>query len=372
MNQTGRGRGALVGVAILALALSCSPILATHTQQQQSEQSSDASERSSVSSQPATRPAEQREPELWLHAVMGSPAIVQQMHAKGARGIVDLRYQFNRRAAESLFAKYNRANLSLCVTLRWRQSAGTKGKAGKDLDAAPTQQEADEMLDQLMRLINSPQGKAMGDRLWIQFYNEIAGGPGSIRSQEAADGLFAFATRVAERIRAEAPRVRIVGPGITGTDVLRKTALERSTKVARDRHALLMRIIRWSAQHADAVDLHLHSRDGQTARTDLETIRQLLDQEPQGKSTGIVSMEWSCARFPDRDDPEAVRRTILDIWEAMAQYNVLVAAYSSYGPGLKQSEMHRWKNLTDVRRQPREPFYSTVRDIAGGRHRDEK
>lgn len=327
----------------------------------------------------AALPADYVEPEIWIHALIGSPNKGAEMGAKGIRGIVDMR-KFNVNTCQKLVDTYASMNLGCCLTVRWMGSAedeedravksGRRGerKAAIEggrarVDTAPSASEGERARKQLMEVLTSPSAKKLGSKLWVQFYNEIAGGPGTIHPEDQ-EALFDWATETAKQIRREAPAVRICGPGLAGIDVLDKDdkSLDQTGKYRKD---ILLRAIRFSIQYGDAVDIHLHASGGDMANDELSHVRRIIDREG-GAAKGIVVWEWSPARYPNRNDTEGVRKAIVDIWQAMAKYGVLHAAYGSYASTQQQSELYRWKALTQNGR-PSQPFYQTFVEIADGK-----
>lgn len=297
--------------------------------------------------------------ELWIHGLARTPDKAAQMHAKGVRFIIDLSTS-RTMDVRSTLSKFVESDMGICITLRW--SAGMEDDGRSRLDSPPSAQQANDAIDELMAALTSPEARQLEGRLWVQFYNEIAGGPGTFRPEDA-DALFNFATNAARRIRAEAPHVKISGPGITAPGVLDKSE-DSLTGTSADRYRGLRRAIRWSIQYADAVDLHLHTTGGAEARRLLSIVRRAMDREPDGERCGIVVWEWSSAKARNRGDLQAAKQHMIDIWQAMNEHNVLAAAYSYYYVTPRLGDAYRWVTLTNESGQPREPFYSTFVDLA--------
>lgn len=300
----------------------------------------------------------QTKPDIWIFGILGSPHLGRQINAGGVRAIIDLNL-LTVDNSRRLMKSYASQDLGLCLTLRW------KDPANKRQEGLPAPEVVNEKIDILMDLLKTDEAKQIGDRLWIQFFNEATGGPGTIQPNRV-EGLFEFATRTAERIRKEAPHVKICGPALTGVDVMEKDEATLP-RMGKQRRQGLLRCIRWSIEHADAVDLHLHAESGPWARRHLKLVREAIDREPGGQKLDLVVWEWSCARFPNRTDKAAIRETLIDVYSAMCDYDVKVAAYGAYYPPMDLGEQYQWKNLMDTRGQKNEPFYSFFVDLANGK-----
>lgn len=296
-------------------------------------------------------------PEMWIFGILGSPHLGQQMNAKGVRAIVDLNL-FTRANIDKLLAVYESREMGLCITLRWKDPERERE------ELLPAPDVVDAKLDLLMEVLASDQARGLGDRLWIQFFNEVTGGPGVIRSEAQADLLFAFATRAATRIREEAPHVKIAGPALTGIEVLQKDPATLSA-LGRKRRAGLTRCLEWSIENADAVDIHLHAVDGEWTRSMLRVVRDALDAIPGGSDMDLVTWEWSCARQPNRDDPAVVRAALDEIWAAMTEFDVKIAAYACYYPPAGLGDIYQWANVVDHEGKKNEPVYGFLVEVAG-------
>lgn len=296
---------------------------------------------------------------LWVHGTANADDTVR-IGAKGARTIVNARHA-SRAQLLNVLGEFARRDVGICLTIRWQNPTDEKNPQ----DEAPTDDEGRRVADELIEILNSADAKALSGRIWVQFFNEITGGPGRF-APDQADRMFEWATATAIRLRAEAPHVKIAGPAITGAEVLESD--EKDLRgMSRVRHDGMLRAIRWSVKYADAVDVHLHVRDATAARSRLNSVRRLMDREEGGRQTGIVVWEWSCAKFPDRESERAVRAAIIGIWKEMAAAGVLHAAYGGMWVPRGQPEVYQWKNLHGPDGKPNEPFYTTFRDIAAGR-----
>lgn len=294
----------------------------------------------------------------WVFGIQSAPERAKKIGARGVRGIVDLR-KFHPAALANVLQKYANLDLGFCLTLRWRAPTRTGKKAvgAARVDVPPTPEEAENSIEQVVALLNTPAALQLGEKLWVQLYNEISGGPGRF-GEDDEDAMFEYATRLATRIRADAPLVKIVGPALTAVHVLDRADNASLTRIQKLRYQRLLRTISWSARFADAVDLHLHAENGNWATEAIRTVREVLDQQPGGLETEIVSLEWSCARFKNRSDAKAVRSALDEIWKALNDNGVALAAYAGYWPGKNQKEIHQWKSLVDLEGNPKEPFYS--------------
>ncbi len=337
----------------LGLSAACAPLGAQGTRQP-----------------PPTEPAEQPGPgetpgqaspapsmELWIHG-LGNPARLSAISARGVRMIVNMRKELRPEGMRRNIAQYEARGLGLVITLRWTDPNDTKRPVRHDV--APTEQEERDAIDTLIDVLNLPESKRMSGRLWVQFYNEVAGGPGTIMPEQA-DGLYGFATRTAERIRAEAPHIRICGPALTSLAPLEAQIEPGST--AELRRDGLLRAIRWSIENADAVDIHLHCSGGEDAIDQLGLLRRALQQAGKPDMT-ILSLEWSPARFAGRTtDLAGAQAALIDIYRAMAEHGVAIAAYSAFSDSALR-DTYEWANLWDRQGQPHEPFYSLFKRLS--------
>lgn len=309
--------------------------------------------------------------EPWIFG-LGSPALAADIGARGLRVVVDL----SQLSTENAIADLRRAihfNQNICLTLRWRDPDEPDYDRLHVDDAT-----ADARLEDLMTILVSEEGQALGDRLWIQFYNEISGGPGTILP-EHTDQLFDFATRAALRIRAEAPDVRIVSAALTGFHVLGSDPDTRD-EMAWYRFDMLTRAMDWGLQHADAIDMHLHTDSSKTLRDNVRFVREAMAERPGdrefNKSFPLVCFEWSPAKYPNRDDDDAVRTVMRNIWVALNECNIQVAAYGNYYVPVELSETFQWKNITELDGSFNEPIYETymaiTRDPGGMAQRGRK
>lgn len=297
--------------------------------------------------------------QLWIHGAGRIPEQAAELGAQGLRFIHNLRAG-PPQSAEAILARYADAGVGLCLTLRWADSA--EQSAISKTDTPPSAEESAAAIADLLVVLNSESARRMEGRLWVQFYNEYLGGPGTFDAQHD-DQMFQFATDAARRIRSEAPYVRISGPALIATDILGVN--ERNLRPAqRDRQRRMLRGIRWSIQYADAVDVHLHTDSGASAARTLDSVREAIRREPGGEHCGLVVWEWSCAKFPRRDDAAGVRNAIVDIWNAIVDARVVAAAYGGMWPPKGQPEYFQWKNLLNEEGRPNEPVFSTFKELA--------
>jgi len=309
---------------------------------------------------PAAPPTEQprlSRPELWMHG-LGNPARLSAVSAHGLRMILNVRKDLRVEGMRRYIAQYEARGLGLIITIRWTDPNDNKRPIR--LDVAPTPAEERDAIDTLITVLNGPESRRMSGRLWVQFFNEVVGGPGTIMP-EHADGLYGFATRASERIRAEAPHVKIIGPALTALDPLEAAPEPGSTTELR-REGLL-RALRWTITHADAVDIHLHCAGGDDARQKLAQLKRALQSE--GKpDLPIVSLEWSPARFAARRaDLVGAQAALADIYRAMAEAGVRIAAYAAFAD-TPLKDTYEWANLWDAQGRPHEPFYSLYKTLA--------
>ncbi len=325
---------------------------------------------------PITRGDEDSEadvPELWLFGV-SSPASCKPFNAGGVRLLVDMRTLDLQNALASI-DQYSDTGLGFCLTIRWlnpeyEQKSDAPTTRDFHTDVPPTDEEAEEAIDNLLALATSDAAIRMGDKLWIQMFNEIAGGPGTILPEDA-DVMFDFATELARRLDVEAPHVRICGPALTGTEVLDREDIPEDDEMGIERHKLLTRAIEWSAQYADAIDSHLHAENGAWTHAELMRVRRELDNVIGGEKVDIVSWEWSCARYEDQEDKEGAVEAMVDIWHVMTDFGVTQAAYAPYMPNENLNEIYRWMTPVQADGNPNEPFHARIVSIGHGEYDDE-
>ena len=297
-------------------------------------------------------------PELWIHGVPMQPERLKAVNASGGRMFVDLR-KLDGKGARAHLQRYVNLDVGICLTLRWIDPNDREAA-----DIAPTPTERVEKTNLLMEILTSPESKAFGDRIWVQFFNEVTGGPGMIRAEDA-DTMFGWATETALRIRKEAPHVKLCGPALTALDVLEKDP-RSLTRMGQQRRDGLLRSIAWSAEFADAIDLHLHMADGDSARAWIRLLRGLLDKQPGGKETKILSLEWSPARYQPQSNLEGAIDTLIDIYRAMAEADFPIAGYATYYPALNIGQIFHWQSVVTTKGTPNEPFFSTLKKIGAG------
>jgi len=305
-------------------------------------------------SQPAARASG---PEMWLHGI-GDPQRLTSVSAHGVRLILNVRKDLSITAMRQKIARLQSSGLGLVITIRW-PDPNSRTRPVK-LDTAPTEDEAKEVADTLLEVLNLPESREMNGRLWVQFYNEVTGGPGTIMPEQA-DAMYQFATETAERIRKEAPRVRIAGPSLTSLDPLESRP--RAGSKAALRREGLRRAIDWSVKNADAVDIHLHCSGGDDANHQLDQLRAALGEAGQ-PDMPIVSFEWSPARFAARaTDLVGAQEAIRGIYQAMSDHHVRIAAYAAFADTPLKST-YEWAYLWDAQGKPHEPFVSLYRSIS--------
>ena len=366
------------GFAVIFLLVACSTSLSA--QSSSSGESSaalsglpmtGASADTTLINESEDQPAPDLQPQLWIFGVQASPSDAKEIGAAGVRGIIDLR-KFSANKYLPMLRKYADLDLGFCMTLRWKpdksnmtkNTKGKRGRSGDRDDVPPTQEESDQSIREVIKVLKSPEAKRLSGKLWVQFYNEISGGPGRFGEAEE-DPMFAYATKLALKIREEAPFVKICGPALTGVESLDKAESVRNQKrISKLRYQRLVRTIQWSVKYGDAVDIHLHAESGEWVDQSLQTVRRVLGEQPGGSNFQIVSWEWSPARFKDRDNKEAVQQVLGDIWNAMSKNGVSIAAYASYWPGQKQKPIYQWKSIVTSDSQPHEPFYTFFVDTA--------
>ncbi len=306
-------------------------------------------------------------PEMWLFGASKKPSQTELIDATGIRMIMDLR-RFDVKAAGDKLRVYADRGLGLALTVRWANTVhkGDKAMAGENFDTLPSAQETRKAIKNLVTLLGSKPARKLGDRLVLQFYNEVAGGPGSMNS-ETIDEFLAFATETSEQVRMANPEIQICGPSMTIALFLFDADGARAHRNAKDKEIVVEKSIQWSAEHADLIDMHIHGKDGTDARIALRKLRDQLDASG-GERVGIVSYEWSCARFENRDDDEAVANAIRGIWSAMSDHNVLQAAYGPFWPMSKSPrpgvrDRFGWATVVDTEGNPHPVITNTLRSL---------
>jgi len=304
-------------------------------------------------------------PELWLFGTVTNPRLAQAVSASGVRAIVNLRGLKMDFAKERL-ADFAKRDLGLAICLRWMKAVpgGGRPKGRDNHDTPPTPQERERAIAQLTQLLGSRSARSMKDRLYIQFYNEVGGGPGRF-PPEHADELLDFATAAASEIRKVNPDVQICGPAVTGGQ-LSKIDMRLTKPSMVEKADVVKKALRWTAEHADASDIHVHGVDGSRFDASVANLRRYLDQYG-GEEVHLVSFEWSCARFPRRDDKQAVAGAIHGVWDMLARHNLQVATYGPYWPLEAKSEAASdrfgWASVVDSNGDPNPPVYETLREI---------
>jgi hypothetical protein len=255
--------------------------------------------------------------------------------------------------------------------LRWKRPHGDDERltGAENYDVPPTDPEKAHALAMLEDVLTTEDAKKLAGRLYIQFYNEVGGGPGKFTSDQL-DDMLDFATDATQMIREKAPHVKICGPAITMGQVLNRE-LQDDPRF-REQAEIILSCLEWTARHADAIDLHLHAMDGSNARTAIRDLRVMMSEYPGGDELDMVAFEWSPARFANREDGPQVRNAMLGIWQAMAEGGIQHAAYGSYWATDERreagvNEIFLWKSIVDESGRPREPIYSTLDDIGHDR-----
>ena len=352
---------AAIGSLVFA-GSACAPTFAGHSQVPGDTQDPPVANRTTASSPPLTPSSvapSDTGPELWLHGI-GDPQRLTSVSAHGVRLILNVRKELSVTAMQQKIARLQSSGLGLVITIRWPDP--TSRSKPVRLDTAPTTAEAKEITDTLMEVLNLPESKEMAGHLWVQFYNEVAGGPGTIMPEQA-DGMYQFATKAAVRIRQQAPHIRIAGPALTSLDPLESNP--RSGSKAALRREGLRRAIDWSIKNADAVDLHLHSSGGDDARRQLGQLRNALEKAGKPEMP-IVSFEWSPARFEARTtDLTGAQEAMRGIYEAMAEQHLLIAAYAAFADTALKGT-YEWAYLWDAQGHPHEPFFSLYKTLSEG------
>jgi len=306
-------------------------------------------------------------PEMWLFGASKKPSQTELIDATGIRMILDLRKLDVKVAGEKL-RSYTDRGLGLALTVRWANTVhkGDRPLAEENFDTPPSTKESKKAIKDLVTLLGSKSARKLGDRLVLQFYNEVAGGPGSMNSN-TIDELLAFATETTKQVRKANPELQICGPSMTTALFLFDPDEAKAQRNAKDKEIVVNKSIEWSAKYADLIDLHIHGKDGTDARIALRKLRDQLDAIG-GKRVGIVTYEWSCARFEDRENDEAVANAIRGIWNAMSDHNVLQAAYGPYWPMVKNPrpgvrDRFGWATVVDTEGNPNPVICKTLRDL---------
>src|SRR5690606_35272394 len=130
--------------------------------------------------------------------------------------------------------------------LRWKnpRHEGPRPTGRANFDTPPSAQEAARALDQLAEILGSDAARRMGDRLYIQFFNEIGGGPGRF-DLDNLEAMVRFATDAVSRIRSVNENAQICGPAVSGQQLhLANEALNRPDLA--DKSALIERWLEWT------------------------------------------------------------------------------------------------------------------------------
>lgn len=309
-------------------------------------------------------------PEFWIFGLEAKPQRAIPLGGQGIRGILDLR-TLSADAAINMMGQYADLGEGMAITLRWKvpHDKDERLTGAANFDVPPTPSESARALDLLEQILTSPEAQRLSDHLYIQFYNEVGGGPGRF-TKDQLPAMLEFASQATKLIREKAPFARICGPAFTMGQILNQELADDPDFA--DQAEVIQKSIEWTAQNADAIDLHMHGTDGTYAKQALHELREMLREVPGGDDLEIVAWEWSPARFRPRDDTEAVRNAILGLWQAMAEGGVSHAAYGSYWATAERreagvAELYLWKSIVSEDGMPREPVFSTLQDIGMGR-----
>jgi len=279
--------------------------------------------------------------ELWLFGV-SEVKRMKPFDARGMRTIIDLR-TIDPKSAISFLDKMARSDMGVAICIRWKNPdhSGDQPRGKENFDVPPTPEESAAALSALTEVLTSAPARKIGKRLYIQIYNEIGGGPGTFGIDDVP-GMFEFADAAVPVIRSASPEARICGPALSGGQ-LAFYGSEPKTEGKLLKSEQIERWMVWTAHNADVADVHLNGLDvdAQWANTALGNMRQILD-ERGGHNVGLVSFEWSCSGYPDRDDDPGVANYIHDLWAVLKGHNVQAAAYT-YWPLLDRPEEVRAK-----------------------------
>jgi len=309
-------------------------------------------------------------PEFWIFGLEAKPQRAIPLGGKGIRGILDLR-TLSADAAINMMGQYADLGEGMTISLRWKvpHDEDERITGAANFDVPPTPSESARALDLLEQILTSPQAQRLSDHLYIQFYNEVGGGPGRF-TKDQLPAMLDFATQATKLIREKAPSAKICGPAFTMGQILNQELADDPDFA--DQVEVIQKSIEWTARNADAIDLHMHGTDGTYAKQALHELREMLHDVRGGDDLEIVAWEWSPARYRHRDDTEGVRNAILGLWQAMAEGGVTHAAYGSYWATAERreagvAEIYLWKSIVNEDGMPREPIFSTLQDIGMGR-----
>ncbi len=308
---------------------------------------------------------EQGGTELWLFGASDAD-LTDPFDARGVRVIVDMRTIKTQQSIAFLRSLANK-NLGVAICLRWKNSRheGDRARGRENFDVPPTAQEASRALSQLREILGSEPAKQIGERFYIGIYNEIGGGPGRYDLSDA-DEMLAFANRLVPIIREANPKIRISGPAISGGQ-LAQYGKETQKAANVGKAELIEQWIEWSARNADVQDVHLNGIDVDPSWADdcLTTMRRILDAHG-GQHVGLVSFEWSCSGYGQRENAAGIRQYIKDVWATLNRHNVQVAAYTYwplFGMPLEMQSKTSWASVIGPDRKPNEAVWETLEDI---------
>ncbi len=361
-----RKRKILFGLAVMCslAAIGCSSSSSAGDQRSVKRNKRQAETKKKAPDAPTNAP----DTELWLFGPVNQPELTTPLGALGVRTIVDLR-AFSVGESKKTLKEYADRDLGIGICLRWRNPGAGESKVMRtdNYDVPPTEKEAEQAISDLISLLQTSDAKRLGDKLFVQFYNEVGGGPGTMIPEDA-DELFDFATRATAEIRKVNPVLRICGPAITGGQL---QPMEKKSRKMEQKAEVIEKAIVWSAEHADVIDMHMHAMDGSWAGVALQSLRDKLDLTARGKTVQILSFEWSCARYPDRENDEGVHNALLSIWDTINEFDLICAAYGPYWPlknkgNEKVADRFGWVSIVTEDNQRNQPIYDTLVEIGGG------
>lgn len=292
---------------------------------------------------------------MWITGVnIESTDAVKEIGVAGARYIIDMR-TIDAAQIKRYLTKHTKHDLGLCLTLRWVDQNGNGS-----YDKAPSRPEAQAKMNTLLSALNSPEAKKLGDKLWIQFFNEVGDGPGTLRPADV-DTMLEIATEGVTQLRKFLPQVKVCGPALSQVSDLR-TARNQAAQANRDQYDTTMKAVKWAVAHADAIDLHLRVKGAADAKKELIGLDTAIKQIASDASLDIVVFEWNLSGATFEND-RALARAHFEVFGAMANHGVKIAAYAGYMP----SEMRKDQasvSLVNAKGEPREPYYRVISTLA--------
>ncbi len=356
---------ALTTAAVIAVGAAPPRKAGSRKQARQSQTVSKNSARIIAREDPAQNATASTSTELWLFGISDVKRM-KPFNAQGTRTIIDLR-TFDTAGAISFLEKMSTSGKGAAICLRWKNPnhEGDRPVGQENYDVPPSAEESSAALSALAEVLSSAPARAMGKRLYVQIYNEIGGGPGTFALDDV-DAMLAFADTAVPAIRSANPDVRICGPALSGAQ-LAQYGVEPTTEGGRLKREQIDRWMSWTAANADVTDVHLNGENVDAGWADqaLSNMRQILDSRG-GQNVGLVSFEWSCSGYPDRTDSAGIEAYIHDVWEAMKQRQVQVAAYT-YWPLFDQPEEVRsrtsWASVIGEDKKPNKPVTKALTSI---------